>query len=180
MDDVNGTAVSRGHSGWLRWPLKARTWKQRNDPTSMTTDVRRKEEQSEAKAEESRENFVPLLNGAKVDKAGKDESFLPGSQQDPLVTIEGVVGACNIQVALAAVKRNKGAPGIDGITTEEIEEVMLRQWPTIKQEILEGTYRPRPVRRVEIPKPDGNGVRQLGIPTVMACPYPQVLALDVG
>ena len=133
----------------------------------MTTDVRRKEEQSEAKAEESRENFVPLLNGAKVDKAGKDESFLPGSQQDPLVTIEGVVGACNIQVALAAVKRNKGAPGIDGITTEEIEEVMLRQWPTIKQEILEGTYRPRPVRRVEIPKPDGNGVRQLGIPTVM-------------
>ena len=107
----------------------------------MTTDVRRKEEQSEAKAEESRENFVPLLNGAKVDKAGKDESFLPGSQQDPLVTIEGVVGACNIQVALAAVKRNKGAPGIDGITTEEIEEVMLRQWPTIKQEILEGTYR---------------------------------------
>ena len=167
MDDVNGTAVSRGHSGWLRWPLKARTWKQRNDPTSMTTDNRRKEEQSKAKTEESGESLVPLSYGAVVDKAGKDESFLPGSQQDSLVTIERVVGSWNIQVALAAVKRNKGAPGIDGITTEVIEEVMFKQWPAIKQEILEGTYRPRPVRRVEIPKPDGNGIRQLGIPTVM-------------
>jgi group II intron reverse transcriptase/maturase len=69
--------------------------------------------------------------------------------------------------ALKAVIRNKGSPGIDGVTTEEIERVMQKQWLQIKQDILEGKYRPSPVKRVEIPKPDGNRVRQLGIPTVM-------------
>jgi RNA-directed DNA polymerase len=73
----------------------------------------------------------------------------------------------NIHEATKAVIRNKGAPGIDGITTEEITEVLQKQWPKIKQDILNGTYRPNPVRRVEIPKPDGSGVRKLGIPTVM-------------
>ena len=133
----------------------------------MTTDNRRTEEQSEAKTEEPRESLAPLLNGAMVDKAEKEESFLPGNLQSSLVTIERVVGSLNMQVALAAVKRNKGAPGVDGILIEEIEKVMLRQWPAIKQKILDGTYRPSPVRRVNIPKPDGNGIRQLGIPTVM-------------
>lgn len=61
----------------------------------------------------------------------------------------------------------QGAPGIDGVTTEEIEKIMQEQWPRIKQAILDGKYSPSPVRRVEIPKPDGSGVRQLGIPTVM-------------
>ena len=135
--------------------------------TSMTTDNRRTEEQSEAKTEESRECLVPLTNGAMVGEAVKDKSFLPGSLQSSLATIERVVGSWNIQEALAAVKRNKGAPGIDGISVDEIEEVMLRQWPTIRQKILDGTYCPSPVRRVNIPKPDGNGIRQLGIPTVM-------------
>jgi len=133
----------------------------------MTTDNRRTEEQSEAKTEESRECLVPLTNGAMVGEAVKDKSFLPGSLQSSLATIERVVGSWNIQEALAAVKRNKGAPGIDGISVDEIEEVMLRQWPTIRQKILDGTYCPSPVRRVNIPKPDGNGIRQLGIPTVM-------------
>ena len=52
-------------------------------------------------------------------------------------------------------------------TTDEIQTVMQKQWPKIKQDILDGKYCPSPVRRVEIPKPDGSGVRQLGIPTVM-------------
>ena len=135
---------------------------------SMTTDNRRTEEQSEAKTEESRENFVPLLNSAMVDKVGRDESFLPGINSNAYVaTIECAVSSQNIRVALAAVKRNKGSPGIDGVTIDEIDKVMLRQWPAIKQKILDGTYRPSPVKRVNIPKPDGNGVRQLGIPTVL-------------
>ena len=71
-----------------------------------------------------------------------------------------------MQEATKAVKSNKGAPGIDGITTEQIDKVILKQWTTIKQQILEGKYKPKPVRRVEIPKPDG-GIRQLGIPTVL-------------
>jgi len=134
----------------------------------MTTDNRRKEEESKAQTEESRESLVPHPNSAMVDKIEKETTFLPSRQNDPPIsTIEGVVSDRNMQEAIAAVIRNKGAPGIDSITTEEIRKVMEEKWPKIKQEILDGKYKPSPVRRVEIPKPDGKGVRQLGIPTVM-------------
>lgn len=133
----------------------------------MTTDNCRKEEKSKAKAEESEESSVPLLNSAMAVKTEREISILPSSHDVYIVTIKSIVDECNIQEALEAVKRNKGAPGIDGITTEEIKKVMQEQWPQIKQAILDGKYCPSPVRRVEIPKPDGSGVRQLGIPTVM-------------
>lgn len=133
----------------------------------MTTENRRKEEQ-EAKTEESRRNLVQPTNSAMVDKAEREESILPDNQRYiPIPKIEGVVNDYSIQEAMKAVIRNKGAPGIDGITTEEIKGVMQKQWPKIKQDILDGKYRPSPVKRVEIPKPDGSGVRKLGIPTVM-------------
>ena len=134
----------------------------------MTTDNCRKVADTTAQTEDSRESLVPLLNSAMVDKAERETSFLPSGQDDTYIaTMEGIVDDINIQEAVKAVISNKGAPGIDGITTEEIKKVMREQWPKIKQELLEGKYRPQPVRRVEIPKPDGNGVRQLGIPTVM-------------
>ena len=134
----------------------------------MTTGNRRKVEKSTAQAEDSRESLVPLPNSATVDKAERGTTFLPSGQYDTdMATMEGVVDDINIQEAVKAVISNKGAPGIDGITTEEIKKVMREQWPKIKQDLLEGKYSPQPVRRVEIPKPDGNGVRQLGIPTVM-------------
>lgn len=133
----------------------------------MTTENRRKEE-NEAKTEDSGRNSVQPLNSAMVDKAEREASFLPDSwRYTHIATIEGVVSSYNIQEAVKAVVRNKGAPGIDGITTEDIKEIIKKQWPQIKQDILEGKYRPSPVRRVEIPKPDGSGVRQLGIPTVL-------------
>ena len=134
---------------------------------SMTTENRRKEDMSKAQAEESRESLVPPLNSAMVDKTEKETSILPSDHDAYIATIESVVDDCNMKVAVAKVKSNKGAPGIDGVTTEEISEVMQKQWPQIKQAILDGKYSPSPVRRVEIPKPDGSGVRQLGIPTVM-------------
>jgi group II intron reverse transcriptase/maturase len=133
----------------------------------MTTENRRKEDMSKAQTEESREGLVPLLNSAMVDKTGKETSILPSNHNAYIATIEGVVDDCNMKDAIAKVKRNKGASGIDGVTTEEISEVMQKQWPQIRQAILDGKYCPSPVRRVEIPKPDGSGVRQLGIPTVM-------------
>jgi group II intron reverse transcriptase/maturase len=103
-----------------------------------------------------------------VDKAKKEESILPDNQRYiHIPQIEGVVNDYNMQEAMKAVIRNKGAPGIDGITTKEIKGIIWEQWPKIKQDILEGKYCPSPVKRVEIPKPDGNGVRKLGIPTVM-------------
>ena len=133
----------------------------------MTTENRRKEEKSEAETKGRRRNLTPLSNSAMVDRAERGTAILPSVHETYIPTIESVVSDINMKRALKAVIRNKGSPGIDGVTTEEIERVMQKQWLQIKQDILEGKYRPSPVKRVEIPKPDGNGVRQLGIPTVM-------------
>jgi RNA-directed DNA polymerase len=133
----------------------------------MTTGNRRKERQ-DAKTKDTGRNLVQPTNSAMVDKAEREESILPDNRRYiHIPKIEGVVNDYNMQEAMKAVIRNKGSPGIDGITTEEIKGIMQKQWPKIKQEILEGKYRPKPVKRVEIPKPDGIGVRKLGIPTVM-------------
>jgi group II intron reverse transcriptase/maturase len=80
--------------------------------------------------------------------------------------MEGVVREENAAAALRAVMRNKGAPGIDNMTTEELEGHLKRHWESIKSKLLAGTYVATPVKRVEIPKPDG-GLRMLGIPTVL-------------
>jgi len=72
----------------------------------------------------------------------------------------------NLVRALKQVKRNKGAPGIDGMTVEALPEYLKHYWPTIRQRLLDGSYRPKAVRRVEIPKSEG-GKRKLGIPTVL-------------
>ena len=72
----------------------------------------------------------------------------------------------NLREALKRVQSNKGSPGIDGMTVEQLPEYLKEHWPAIREQLLNGTYRPRPVKRVEIPKPDG-GVRKLGIPTVV-------------
>src|SRR5690625_2751734 len=71
----------------------------------------------------------------------------------------------NLLSALKRVERNKGSHGVDGMPVQNLREHILNHWDSIKVELLEGVYEPHPVRRVEIPKPDG-GVRLLGIPTV--------------
>src|SRR5208337_3837018 len=73
----------------------------------------------------------------------------------------------NLKEALRRVKANKGSPGVDGMTIDEITDYLKQHWPAIREQLLSGTYEPKPVRRVEIPKPDGGGVRKLGIPTVL-------------
>jgi group II intron reverse transcriptase/maturase len=80
--------------------------------------------------------------------------------------MEEVVRQENAQAAWLAVKRNGGAPGIDGMTTTELRDHVRKHWEAIGSKLLAGTYVPSPVRRVEIPKPNG-GVRLLGIPTVL-------------
>jgi RNA-directed DNA polymerase len=72
----------------------------------------------------------------------------------------------NLVIAWKRVRANKGAPGVDGMPIEECLEYLREHWPTIREQLLKGTYRPQPVRRVEIPKP-GGGIRKLGIPTVV-------------
>ncbi len=72
----------------------------------------------------------------------------------------------NCKRALARVKANKGSSGVDRMTVQQLPEYLRQHWPAIREQLLSGTYKPQPVRRVEIPKPDG-GVRKLGIPTVL-------------
>jgi RNA-directed DNA polymerase len=72
----------------------------------------------------------------------------------------------NCKQALARVKANKGSAGVDGMTVQQLTGHLKQHWPAIREQLLRGTYVPQPVKRVEIPKPDG-GVRKLGIPTVL-------------
>lgn len=81
--------------------------------------------------------------------------------------MERIVTQENATAAWLAVKRNGGAPGIDGMTTQQLRDHVRKHWETIRSKLLAGTYVPSPVRRVEIPKPNGGGVRLLGIPTVL-------------
>ena len=80
--------------------------------------------------------------------------------------IEKILENSNVRIALEKVMANKGAAGVDGMKVEDLRDYMNANWTSIKQSILERSYKPAPVRRVEIPKPNG-GVRKLGIPTVV-------------
>ncbi len=84
----------------------------------------------------------------------------------PVQVMEEVCGRENCLRALQRVKSNKGSPGIDGMKVGELPGYLKQHWPAIREQLLSGSYEPQPVRRVEIPKPDG-GVRKLGIPTVL-------------
>ena len=80
--------------------------------------------------------------------------------------METICDAENIASAVRAVMRNKGAPGVDGITVKQLPDVLKARWPEIEEALLQGRYQPQPVRRVQIPKPAG-GFRNLGIPTAI-------------
>src|SRR5690625_4300939 len=79
--------------------------------------------------------------------------------------MERILSRGNLLSALKRVERNKGSHGVDGMSVQNLRTHILEHWESMKIELLKGTYEPQPVRRVEIPKPDG-GVRLLGIPTV--------------
>jgi RNA-directed DNA polymerase len=80
--------------------------------------------------------------------------------------MEEVCQRDNLFEALRRVKANRGSPGVDGMTTDELPDYLREHWPDIREQLLNGTYQPQAVERVEIAKPDG-GVRKLGIPTVL-------------
>jgi len=80
--------------------------------------------------------------------------------------MDRVLDRDNLVRAFKQVRRNKGAPGIDGMTVDELPVFLKEHWPMIRDRLSDGTYRPHPVKRVEIPKPDGRK-RKLCIPTVL-------------
>jgi RNA-directed DNA polymerase len=105
-------------------------------------------------------------------EAGREETeslSMVNDPESPARTnrlMEEVCERENLKEALRRVKANKGSAGVDGITVAGITDYLKQHWPAIREQLLNGTYEPKPVRRVEIPKPDG-GVRRLGIPTVL-------------
>lgn len=80
--------------------------------------------------------------------------------------VEVMIRPDNVKKAAKRVMANKGAPGVDGMTTTELPAWLEANWPQVREQLLSGTYKPSPVRKVEIPKPNG-GTRALGIPTAL-------------
>ena len=80
--------------------------------------------------------------------------------------MEQVVARGNVREALARVRENRGSPGVDGMTVEELPQHLMAHWEEVRAQLLDGTYQPKAVVRREIPKRDG-GVRELGIPCVL-------------
>src|SRR5213593_4668715 len=105
-------------------------------------------------------------------EVGREETESLSARHDPESPastnrlMEEICERENLKQALQQVKANKGSAGVDGMTVGGITDYLKQHWPAIRQQLLSGTYEPKPVRRVEIPKPDG-GVRKLGIPTVL-------------
>jgi len=100
---------------------------------------------------------------------GTEASTVERNAESPAIGeqwMEEVCGRENCKQALARVKANKGSAGVDGMTVQQLPEHLKQHWPAIREQLLSGTYKPQPVKRVEIPKPDG-GIRKLGIPTVL-------------
>lgn len=81
--------------------------------------------------------------------------------------VEEVLRRENLVKAYHRVRANKGTPGVDGVTVDDLKPCLKEHWSRIKEHLISGTYVPQPVRRVDIPKPGGKGVRSLGIPTVL-------------
>src|SRR5215471_2804684 len=116
-------------------------------------------------------DFSTALTGATRDVAGgeTESSVATNGSESPARTnrlMEEICERENLKAALQQVKGNKGSAGVDGITVHQLPDYLKQHWPAIREQLLNGIYEPKPVRRVEIPKPDG-GVRKLGIPTVL-------------
>jgi RNA-directed DNA polymerase len=106
----------------------------------------------------------------KPEERRAEDCAATAGNQSPVVcgpTMEEVLEQENLRKALGQVRGNKGAPGIDGMTVEQLATHLRQHWSEIRDALLHCHYQSRPVRRVEIPKPSGGGMRQLGIPTVL-------------
>jgi RNA-directed DNA polymerase len=130
---------------------------------------------------DKRQKTRPEQLGLALPTAGRSEAPKAGGEgietltakrgnENPADTerlMEEVCERENCQQALKRVKANQGSPGVDGMTVHELPDYLKQHWPAIREQLLTGTYRPQPVKRVEIDKPDGGGVRKLGVPNVL-------------
>lgn len=105
--------------------------------------------------------------GEAIPENFSDEASCP--RREPVsagsALLEAALRSENLKLAFKRVRSNKGAAGVDGLDIDQTSRLLVTEWPSIRARLFAGTYRPSPVRRVTIPKPDG-GERELGIPTV--------------
>src|SRR5215467_7064265 len=117
-------------------------------------------------------DFSSALTG-EAREAGREEtesSVATSGTERPASTnrlMEEVCERENLKAALRQVRANQGSPGVDGMTVVGLKDYLKQHWPAIREQLLNGTYEPQPVRRVEIRKSDGGGMRKLGIPCVL-------------
>jgi group II intron reverse transcriptase/maturase len=124
----------------------------------------REERQKTAQAELTLESRG---EAPRVQRRGEARTAASGNERSGTATLmERVVERGNVQAALKRVRQNQGSPGVDGMTVDELPAYLAESWESIRAQLLEGTYQPKPVREVEIPK-SGGGVRKLGIPTAL-------------
>lgn len=113
---------------------------------------------------------LPLEGRGEAPRAARSEEEPTATQGDVRSgasdLMERVVSRPNLQAALKRVRKNKGSPGIDGMTVDELPQYLRDHWPALREQMLAGSYRPSPVKRQLIPK-SGGGMRKLGIPTVL-------------
>ena len=111
--------------------------------------------------------FTKRGEASRKERSGQATPATPGTERPGTsALLEEALMRPNMQRALKRVKKNKGKPGIDGMTVEELPDWLRQHWLRIREELLAGTYQPQPVKRVVIPKA-GGGERELGIPTVL-------------
>src|SRR5271155_3195336 len=127
------------------------------------SDKRQKNQLVLAFTEEGRSEAPNTSQEGTESPTAKCETERPARHEQ---LMEEVCERENCWQAYKRVKANKGSPGIDGRKVGDLSGHLKQHWPAIREQLLRGTYEPKPVRRVEIPKPDG-GVRKLGIPTVL-------------
>jgi RNA-directed DNA polymerase len=127
------------------------------------SDKRQKNQLKLAFPEERRSEAPQAPQEGTESRTGKCDTERPARHEQ---LMEEVCERENCWQAYKRVKANKGSPGVDGMTVEDLPEYLKQHWPAIREQLLNGTYKPQLIKRVEIPKPDG-GVRKLGIPTVL-------------
>lgn len=130
--------------------------------------MRSREEQRQQKIPQgsSRQRVAVKPQGYAGAPSSSSAQIALSSREGRYDLLERMLEGSNLRAAFKRVKQNGGAPGIDNVTVAELQAHVWECWETVKAELQSGTYRPMPVKRVEIPKP-GGGVRLLGIPTVM-------------
>lgn len=130
--------------------------------------MRSREEQRQQKisSESLRQREAVKPSGYAEAPSSTPAQVAPSSRKDQNELLERMLEGENLRLAYRRVVQNGGAPGVDGVPVAELQAYLNTHWETVKTELHAGTYRPMPVKRVEIPKP-GGGVRLLGIPTVM-------------